>query len=61
MKTIANKSKNQYKYNCDNCGKEVSYKDNTLKQIHLKYKPNRTKKICDLCSECYEEIIKNKL
>ena len=56
MKSIKDKSKNQYKYNCDRCGKEISYKDNTLKQVHIKYKENRTKKMCDLCNRCYKSL-----
>ena len=57
MKEQSEKWKNTYKYYCDVCKKEVSYKNDTLKQIHLKYKDNRTKKLYDLCDKCYEKLI----
>lgn len=57
MVSIKDKSKGTYKYNCDICGKEVSYEENTLKQLHVKYERNKTKKICELCKDCYKRIL----
>ena len=57
MVSIKDRSKGTYKYNCDICGKEVSYDEDTLKQLHIKYKSNKTKKICELCNKCYTVIL----
>ena len=56
MKTLIDKSTNKYKYNCDRCNKEISFKDNTLKQVYIKYKANKSKKLCDLCDRCYKAL-----
>ena len=61
MKTIANKSKNEYKYNCDICNKEISFKNNTMFQLIVKSGERTNKKVMDLCTECYKEIIESKL
>lgn len=54
MKTLIDKAKKQYKYNCDRCKREISYKDNTLFQVHIKYKENKMIKKWDLCDKCYK-------
>ena len=56
MVKVANRSKNQYSYYCDMCGKKVSYKDDNLFQLHVKTKPNKSKKVCELCDSCYKRI-----
>lgn len=61
MKTIKNKSKNLYKYNCDICNKEISFKNNTMFQLIVKSGERNSRKVMDLCIECYEEIILNKI
>ena len=58
MVKVANRSKNQYSYYCDMCGKEVSYSGDTLFQLHVKYKQNKSKKICELCDSCYKRVCK---
>lgn len=52
MKTIADRSKNKYKYFCDRCNKEISFKDKTLHQIIDKYTYRNNKKKYDLCDKC---------
>ena len=58
MKILADKAKKKYKYYCDRCNKEISFEDNTLKQIHVKYKTKTSKKVCDLCDRCYKSFIR---
>lgn len=53
MKTLINEYKKIYKYNCDRCNKEISFNDNTLRQVYIKFNTNKSKKICDLCDKCY--------
>ena len=56
MVKISNRSKNQYSYYCDMCGKKVSYEDDTLYQLHTKTKPNKSKKLCELCDRCFKRL-----
>ena len=58
MVKVSNRNKNQYLYYCDMCGKKVSYKDDTLFQLHTKTKPNKSKKFCELCGSCYKRVCK---
>lgn len=46
----------RYRYHCDRCGREISYKENTLKQVHIKYSDRHSKKLCDLCERCYRSL-----
>ena len=52
MKTLADKSKNKYKYFCDRCNKEISFKNNTLHQLSDKYSEKHSRKAYDLCDKC---------
>ena len=54
MKNLTNESKKQYTYYCDNCGKQISFKDRTLNKIYVEKEYNKRKHVCDLCDECYE-------
>lgn len=56
MKTLENPSTRQYKYNCDRCGKEISFKERNLHQIYSKYQTFKSKKICDLCDKCFRSF-----
>ena len=58
MVKVANRSKNQYSYYCDMCEKKITYSDNTLFQLHVKTKPNKSKKLCELCDSCYKRVCK---
>lgn len=58
MVRVKDKSKRKYIYNCDMCGKEVSYSGDTLFQLHVKYKQNKSKKVCELCDSCYKRVCK---
>lgn len=56
MVILKDKSKRKFIYKCDMCGKVVSYKQDTLFQLHVKTKENKTKKVCELCDSCYKKI-----
>jgi hypothetical protein len=60
MKTLINKSTKEYRYNCDRCNREISFKDKTMKQIDVRYNSNganKTKKVCDLCNKCFKSLL----
>lgn len=59
MKTIADRSKNKYKYFCDRCNKEISFKNKTLHQLTDKYAERKSKRIYDLCDRCMK-ILENR-
>ena len=48
----------KYKYYCDRCQKEISYKEKTLRKITVQYDKNKSKKSCDLCDKCYKAFLK---
>lgn len=54
MKILVNKSKNEYKYYCDICNKEISFEDKTRHTLSDKFEKNKSEKFCDLCSECFK-------
>ena len=56
MKILADKSKNRYKYFCDRCNKEISFKDNTLHQLSDKYSEKHSRKAYDLCDRCMKML-----
>lgn len=56
MKRLTNESKKEYTYYCDNCGKQISYKDKTLNKIYVEKEYNKRKHVCDLCDRCYKSI-----
>lgn len=57
MKTLINASKKLYRYNCDRCGEQISFKANNLKQLYVKYDKNfNSKKVCDLCDKCFKSL-----
>lgn len=62
MKTVLEINKRgygkKYKYNCDRCGKEISYREKTLKQVHIKFSDRHSKKLCDLCDKCYKSLVR---
>lgn len=57
MKTLIDKKIGAiYRYNCDRCGKEISFKENTMFQIYIKQDNRNSKKFCDLCDRCYRSL-----
>lgn len=57
MKILIDKTTKKYRYYCDRCNKEISFKDNTLKQLYVK-EGKKTHKLCDLCNKCYRSLEK---
>lgn len=56
MVVLADRSTGKYAYYCDRCGRKVSYEDGTLRQIHIKYSPRNSNKLCELCDKCCEAL-----
>jgi hypothetical protein len=48
----------KYKYVCDRCKKEISYKEKTLHKLIDQYDRSKSKKACDLCDKCYLAFLK---